>query len=274
MERVGSLALAVGLWMAGLRSRWTSLTPPARTSIDARARGAAGSVALHVLMAAGLLWTGAGPPLGLVPVSAGGGQPDARDGEALSVTLVSLAPSSAARAGGAAEVRAGDAHVDAAPDRRVSHDGDLAPELQGEPQTGQLDASGRGDQASGPAASPSPASAANGAQAFDADLQAGQPDGSQSLLRQIARCLPSGARPSLPFARLIIVLDKDGALSAAPRLATAMPYGSSDAIKDADRVVQAALQCGPYHTSSVAPQSLALVPDFSFLASLPELQRP
>ncbi|PVM88822.1 hypothetical protein [Caulobacter endophyticus] len=95
--------------------------------------------------------------------------------------------------------------------------------------------------------------------------QAGDPDGAENLLRQIARCLPVDRAPNIGGSTLNISLAADGRLAAAPDLTFAAGTASSQRIEEANLVIQAALQCGPYAMGG-KPAQVALAPDFSFLA--------
>ncbi len=79
-------------------------------------------------------------------------------------------------------------------------------------------------------------------------VAAGQADGEQDILAQIARCLPDGVRPALA-AKLDLVLDAHGKLTAAPRLEVSADAKPVRDVKDENLVIQAVLQCGPYSIS-------------------------
>jgi hypothetical protein len=74
----------------------------------------------------------------------------------------------------------------------------------------------------------------------------GDPSAADELLAQIARCLPPGERPRLLAQRLVLVIGSQGVLTAAPRVDSELPLVTAESRAAADRVVQAALQCGPY----------------------------
>jgi hypothetical protein len=92
---------------------------------------------------------------------------------------------------------------------------------------------------------------------------AGSPLDDAEVLRQIARCLPAGLRPSLSGARLIIDVDDAGALRAPPRFEFGGLFHSKEETLQADHVVQAALQCGPYTDPVARGRTLALAVDFA-----------
>jgi hypothetical protein len=97
--------------------------------------------------------------------------------------------------------------------------------------------------------------------AFEA--RGGDPHAADELLAQIARCLPASLRPRLVAQRLILKLDAGGALAAAPLIESTLPLITAEQRAEADRVVQAALQCGPYRQASAAGQEVSLTVDFS-----------
>ena len=97
-----------------------------------------------------------------------------------------------------------------------------------------------------------------------AETAGGDPRASDDLLIQIARCLPPQLRPRLMAQRLVLRLDAGGALAAAPQIESALPLLTAQDRAEADRVVQAALQCGPYRQASAAGV-VSLAVDFSAL---------
>jgi len=97
----------------------------------------------------------------------------------------------------------------------------------------------------------------------------GAPDGDQSLLQQIARCLPVGERPSLRLAKLDLALDPSGNLSAVPRLNVDISQLSRDQVRAGNQIIQAVLQCGPYKLPQATTAMIELVPDFSAVRSDP-----
>ena len=94
-------------------------------------------------------------------------------------------------------------------------------------------------------------------------LVGGEVDGAATILAQIARCLPKASRPSLPLARLQLDLDMDGNLRQPPRVVLADPLRSPADALEADHIVQAALQCGPYKVDSMPSNELSLPVDFA-----------
>ncbi|WP_332773884.1 hypothetical protein [Phenylobacterium sp.] len=95
------------------------------------------------------------------------------------------------------------------------------------------------------------------------DLAGGDPAAAGDLLNQIARCLPADLRPDLSLARLVIEIGDDGRLAAAPQMVLPPLLTSTADRASADRVVQAALQCGPYTSSPLRNVTISLVPNFS-----------
>ena len=79
-------------------------------------------------------------------------------------------------------------------------------------------------------------------------------DSAKALLAQIMKCLPDTDKSNLPSGRLDIQLDAEGFLVAPPHVTVADPSAAESDMRVADRLVQAALQCGPY-TASVRPGS-------------------
>lgn len=96
-----------------------------------------------------------------------------------------------------------------------------------------------------------------------ADPAGGDPAAAGDLLNQIARCLPADLRPDLSLARLVIEIGDDGRLAAAPLMVLPPLLTSTTDRASADRVVQAALQCGPYTNSPLRNVTISLVPNFS-----------
>lgn len=96
----------------------------------------------------------------------------------------------------------------------------------------------------------------------------GDPTATSQLLNQIARCLPPQMRPRLPAHMLVLKIADNGALSAAPMIDSLVPLLSAEDRSEADKVVQAALQCGPYAKPTVAGQVISLAVDFSTVSPL------
>lgn len=95
------------------------------------------------------------------------------------------------------------------------------------------------------------------------DEAGGDPLGTSDLLAQIARCLPSDLRPTLSFSTLVLSIGGDGALTAAPYVDATLPRITDEQTAAADRIVQAALQCGPYLQPNFKNRVISVVPDFS-----------
>lgn len=104
-----------------------------------------------------------------------------------------------------------------------------------------------------------------------ADIQGPKPadggTGDQTLLAQLARCLPPDVHPALTTAFLDLNLDDKGVLSAVPRMEIDLDTASPADIRAANSVIQAALQCGPYIVPDHKAGQFKLVPDFSALTS-------
>jgi hypothetical protein len=104
-----------------------------------------------------------------------------------------------------------------------------------------------------------PIAASKAVSTFDGD---GSSLSNEELMKRIARCLPPGFKPRLHLARLIMEVSSDGVLRTPPHVEFALPYRSKSTMKAADRIVQAALLCGPY--TEVATQgTITVEPDFS-----------
>lgn len=84
----------------------------------------------------------------------------------------------------------------------------------------------------------------------------------QGLLGQIARCLPADFRPSLLYGQLALEFGPDGALTAAPSIGLPDIAPAADRAQ-ADRIVQAAMQCAPYAGEGLENTTITLVPDFA-----------
>src|SRR5262249_31575577 len=89
------------------------------------------------------------------------------------------------------------------------------------------------------------------------------------LLAQIARCLPPGLRPSLGFSQLTLSIGPDGRLQAAPQVTSTLPQLSAADRLAADRIVQAAILCGPYAHPDVRGRVVTRPADFSAVAPGP-----
>lgn len=223
------------------------------------ARGALGgilSILLHLTMLLALFVEFAARPYGV------GGTDQA--GEGIQVSLVSGFAAGAPSVGNPAASQAAleasatmptgyeDTAPDAPPVTTVS-ELELAagPRSQAKPQARSAFAQGTGGSA---------ARADSGA-ASAKSTAGGDPAGSSDLLRQIARCLPSDFRPTLAFSQISLVFGDKGELRAAPEVSSVLPRLTAGDRLAADRIVQAALQCGPY--KGAAATAVSLPADFS-----------
>ena len=254
-----------------LASRAERLSPRARRGLAVVASGL-----FHLALVLALLWNAAGRSIGLPETTSGGGQMAALNGDTSNLTnvvvthmktlgRVLVVQTPASQAGAAAT---------AFKTRSTLLDSELAVQQQADPgqASGTSHEPGRAASESHEPAAMS--AAANGPPTAPARAQGGDPDGDENILRQIARCLPPGKLPNLKFAHLHIELGADGTLRAAPTMQADLPTGYGDAVREADSVVQAALQCGPYQTRTGAQMSYALVPDFSFLDTAQRTLKP
>jgi len=91
----------------------------------------------------------------------------------------------------------------------------------------------------------------------------GDPAAPSELLNQIAKCLPDDLRPHLTAQRLVLKIGPSGALAAAPVIDSSFPLLTREARAEADKVIQAALQCGPYANAVSAGGVVAVAVDFS-----------
>lgn len=92
-------------------------------------------------------------------------------------------------------------------------------------------------------------------------LSAGDPKAQLTWLQQIARCLPPNVRPDLRPATLRLSVDAEGYFKAAPALDINLTGLDAAQTKQANQIIQAALQCGPYETGQEA--IIDLPADFS-----------
>jgi hypothetical protein len=99
------------------------------------------------------------------------------------------------------------------------------------------------------------------------DAAGGDPAAPSELLSQIAKCLPADLRPHLFAQRLILKLGARGVLTAAPVIDSSLPLLTAEARAEGDKVVQAALQCGPYAGAAPRGGVVAVDVDFSTLRS-------
>jgi len=95
----------------------------------------------------------------------------------------------------------------------------------------------------------------------------GDPTATSDLLAQIARCLPPAFRPRLGFSQLMLSIGPDGRLAAAPAVRSSLPHISAAERLTADRIVQAALLCGPYAHPDAVGRTIVLAADFSEVAA-------
>jgi len=93
--------------------------------------------------------------------------------------------------------------------------------------------------------------------------EGGDPTATSDLLGQIARCLPPSFRPRLGFSQLVLSIGPDGRLRTAPAVTSALPQISAAGRAAADRIVQAALLCGPYSHPDALSRVMSLPADFS-----------
>jgi hypothetical protein len=83
--------------------------------------------------------------------------------------------------------------------------------------------------------------------------------------------LPPGVRPNLAFSNLVLEIGVKGELRAAPVVQSMVPRFTAEDRLAADRIVQAALQCGPYNNPPAVNRAISLVADFSSIQpSVPE----
>jgi hypothetical protein len=101
------------------------------------------------------------------------------------------------------------------------------------------------------------------------DMAGGDPAAPSELLSQIAKCLPADMRPHLLAQRLVLRIGPHGALAAAPVIDSSLPLLTAEARAEADKVVQAALQCGPYMAVALRGGVVAMDVDFSGIRPVP-----
>lgn len=95
------------------------------------------------------------------------------------------------------------------------------------------------------------------------DALGGSATANSDLLAQIAGCLPPSFRPNLTFGQLTLSIGADGRLAAAPAVTSALPRVGAEERRVADRIVQAALLCGPYAHPDAVGRTITLPADFS-----------
>jgi len=83
------------------------------------------------------------------------------------------------------------------------------------------------------------------------------------LLQQIARCLPPDYRPNLGLSSLVLSIGDTGTLRTPPQVTSSLPRITAEERLAADRIVQAALLCGPYNRPNLLNQVISLAADFS-----------
>jgi hypothetical protein len=233
-----------------------TLGPLAGLSVGRRRRlhGAAGSVAVHLLLIGALLLHWSHAPLGV-------------DGADLGTGIdVSLVDGFAAGGADVGRISERDATAEEHRDRNFQSDpaagasaSDAAlPSLTEEQSLERLKAETALDVGS------AGETAAN-EHGYDGDSAArgGDPTPGADLLQQIARCLPPNYRPNLGFSSLVVSIGDNGALRAAPQVTSRLPQMTAEDRLAADRIVQAALLCGPYNKPNLLNQVISLAADFS-----------
>jgi len=224
-----------------------------------RTYASAASLALHVLVLGSMLsWRVASPPGAAGPSQGAGLELALVSAASLGLAAPHAAPMNAmvtspAPAPPAAE--AATAAADAGPSTAAFAPDDAAPRppAPSQPQTVAWAAEGTSRLA-----------ATDDAERRGArETAGGDPRAASALLAQIARCLPPQLRPRMPAQRLVLKIGVDGALGAAPAIDSLIPLLTATERAEADRVVQAALQCGPYRDTPSAGQAVSLTVDFS-----------
>lgn len=212
------------------------------------------SVVVHAVVLVGLLLHPAKAPFGTAGPDLGTGMP---------VTLVAGFSEGGVEAG---------PRVDPAPEVEAERDA-LQPEetpLDTGAKVPDIPQPRKDRQATAPPASLAMARAEDGeaANVFDGITSAsgatgGDPTATSDLLAQVARCLPPDFRPRLGFSQLTLSIGPEGRLSAAPSLISGIPQVSAEHRAAADRIVQAALLCGPYAHPDAVNRTISLAADFS-----------
>jgi hypothetical protein len=258
-------AASEALWRAGqdIHGLGRAVTPRQRRF----AGGVGGALVVHVLLLMALIYQPAARQVGLGPSDEQGGRPQAFNGWALTPVIISLAGRDTlgreATPNDPVERQAASAATPGAPE--VLHVAATPSELA--LSTGAEGLSqGKAVSSEQVQATPAAAPAVAG-ESLQAAVQSGDSEAAQNLLRQIARCLPRDKRPVIDQATLTIQLDASGALAAAPGLDMSLAFASPEAIVQANTVIQAALQCGPYDAPGGAGADFRLKPDFSFLGA-------
>ena len=255
------LNLALGAW-----ARAATLHGRVPRRYRQQGLGWLGALLVHLILLGAMVGIAPARQAGLGPSAETGGQADAFAGVALSPLLVSLAPrgdlgrsSTPLPAARPQAPAAGSRDADARPTPMAPSD------LSTSPRTGaDGPASTTSVEPEAVQADPAAAAAVQGLSP-QASVQGGDVEGKQNLLRQIARCLPADRRPVIAGATLTVRIDHSGALAAAPAVDLSLAFTSRETIADANLVIQAALQCGPYASPGGDGADYALTPDFSFL---------
>jgi hypothetical protein len=228
------------------------------------------SVALHALLFALLMWHPVRPP----------GAEGASEGARIDLALVSAASLGLA----APHAAPMNAMITSAPPSPPSAVSAPAPVDEGETKAPLVSS----DQTPTPPSSSAPQTVAwqaDGASRISSKMDAerrgaeetagGDPSDANALLIQIAKCLPPDLRPHLLAQRLVLKLSSGGALAAAPMIDSIIPLVTATERADADKVVQAALQCGPYAKAGDSDQVVSMDIDFSAIrSSIPARSRP
>jgi hypothetical protein len=255
------LNLALGAWARAARLHGRVPRRYRRHAV-----GWLGALLLHVILLGAMVGIAPARQAGFGLSAETGGQAEAFSGLALSPLLVSLAPrgdlgrsSTALPAARPQTPTAGPRDVAARPAPTAPSDFSTSPRAGADGPASTASVEPEAIQAA-----PAAAAAVQGLSS-QASLQGGDVEGEQNLLRQIARCLPADRRPVIAGATLTVRIDRSGALAAAPALDLSLAFTSRETIADANLVIQAALQCGPYASPGGDGADYALTPDFSFL---------
>lgn len=234
---------------------WPTL-PIGRLLRSRRAGALSASAAFHLLLGVGLLLQFGREPYGAYGPGLGTG---------IQVSLVSGFAEGGADAGS----RAIDTEAD---DDQTEHEAaapvDAGAATSAVPPTAEeQEARRRTDNAAALAA----ARDGEAANAFEGAVgasaaQGGDPTATSDLLAQVARCLPPDFRPRLAFSHLTLAVGADGRLRTAPEVHSTAPRLAASDRAAADRIVQAALLCGPYAHPDALNRVVTLAADFSALA--------
>ena len=215
------------------------------------------SVIMHILIALWLLETRASTQLGAGSAPSGSGVPNGSgEGRPIVVALLRSPASWRAASHDVANSPAHDIQTSEIPTNPAVTAREAEPESTKKPLLPVEEASA--SVATGGSAAPG-----SNLSSETAGLVGGDVDGAATILTQIARCLPKGSRPHIPLAKLELDLDMDGNLRQPPRVVLADPLRSPADALEADHIVQAALQCGPYKVDSMQSNELSLPVDFA-----------